>query len=131
MSTIQLTRTQRRQMQKLADKVDLITQADRQFFERFPRRQHRVRLASQAEIGQNEVLEGHPVWLPDGLRVFTAVRNIAPGIRMRLFLRAPEMSETDVDELTALAIYEAASTRRSREIEAELRKAAERRGEVR
>jgi hypothetical protein len=125
MSTIQLTRDQRREMKKLADNVDLVTQADRRFFERFPNRRHRVRLASQAEIGQNEVLEGGPLWLPEGLRVFIAVRNIAPGIRMRLFLRAPEMSETDVDELTALAIYEAASTPRSRQIEAELRKAAE------
>jgi hypothetical protein len=125
MSTIQLTRAQRREMKKLADKVDLVTQADRRFFERFPHRQHRVRLASRAEIGQNEVLEGHPVWLPEGLHIFIAVRNIAPGIRMRLFLRAPEMSETDVDELTALAIYEAASTPRSQQIEAELRKAAE------
>jgi hypothetical protein len=129
MSTIQLSRTQRRQMQKLADKVDLVTQADRRFFERFPHRQHRVRLASQAEIGQNEVLEGHPVWLPEGLRVFTAVRNIAPGVRMRLFLCAPEGSETDLDEPTALTIYEAASTPRSRQVEAELREAAGRRGE--
>jgi hypothetical protein len=128
MSTIQLTRAQRRQMQRLADKVDLVTQADRRFFERFPNRQHRVRLASQAEIGQNEVLEGGPVWLPEGLRVFTAVRNIAPGIRMRLFLRGLEGSETDLDEQTALAIYEATETPRSREIEAELRKMAEARG---
>ena len=115
-------------MQKLADKVDLVAQTDRRFFERFPHRQHRVRLASRAEIGQNEIIEGGPVWLPEGLRVFTAVRNIAPGVRMRLFLRAPEGSETDLDEQTALAIYEAAETPRSRKIEAELRKAAEARG---
>ena len=31
-----LSRAQRRQMQKLADKIDRITQADRRFFERFP-----------------------------------------------------------------------------------------------
>jgi hypothetical protein len=123
--TIALTRAQRREMQKLADKTDVVTQADRRFFERFPHRKHRVRLASQSEIGQNEILEGHPVWLPEGLRVFTAVRNIAPGVRMRLFLRAPEGSETDLDEPTAFVIYEASSTPRSREIEAGLRKALE------
>jgi hypothetical protein len=115
-------------MQKLADKVGLVTQADRRFFERFPHRKHRIRLASRAEIAQNEFLDGQPVWLPEGLRVFTAVRNIAPGVRMRLFLRGLEGSETDLDEQTALAIYEAAETPRSQEIEAELRKAAEARG---
>ena len=123
--TINLTRTQRRQMQKLADQVDRVTQADRRFFERYPHRAHRVRLASRAEIGQNEIVEGHPVWLPEGLRVFTAIRNIAPGIRARLFIRAPEGSDTDVNEATAFTIYEAASTPRSREIEADLRRAAE------
>ena len=43
-------RQQCRQMQKLADRVEKVTQADRRFFERFPQRQHRVRLASQAEM---------------------------------------------------------------------------------
>jgi len=47
MSNIQLARAQRRQMQKLGEKVDRITQADRKFFERFPHRQHRVRIAGK------------------------------------------------------------------------------------
>jgi len=54
--TIQLTRTQRRQMQKLADRVDRVTQADRLFFERRPERQHRVRLASHAETHRDAFL---------------------------------------------------------------------------
>ena len=58
MSTIQLTRAQRRQMQKLANQVDRVTQADRLFFERFPNRMHRVRLASRAEIEQRELIDG-------------------------------------------------------------------------
>ena len=41
MSALRLTRAQRRLMQKLADHVDRVTQADRLFFERFPHRQHR------------------------------------------------------------------------------------------
>lgn len=125
MSTIHLNRTQRRQMQKLADKVDRVTQADRRFFERFPNRRHRVRLASQAEIGQHELLEGQPIFLPDGFRIFTVVRNIADGVRLRLYTRGLEGSETDLNEATALQIFEASATSKTWEIEAQLRKAAE------
>jgi len=125
MSTIQLTRTQHRQMQKLADKVDLVTQADRRFFERFTNRKHRVRLASQAEIGQNEILQDETVWLPPGYRWFTVVRNVAPGARLRLFVRYLEDAETDLDEATAREIFELASTEQTRKIEAGLRTAIE------
>jgi len=124
-STIQLNRTQRRQMQKLADRVDRVTQADRRFFERFPHRQHRVRLASQAELGQNEILEGRPIFQPESCRVFTVVRNIAPGVRLRVYVRGIEGSETDLDEPTARQIFEMAATPRTWEIEAVMRKAAE------
>jgi len=123
--TIQLNRAQRRQMQKLADRVDLITQADRRFFERFSHRKHRVRLASHAEIGQHELLEGKPIFLPEGCRIFVVVRNIAPGIRLRSYTRGVEGAETDVSESIALAIFEASATPKTWEIEAQLRKAAE------
>jgi hypothetical protein len=125
MSTIQLTRAQRRRLQTLAEKVDHVTQADAEFFERFPHRRHRVRLASDAEIGQHEILEGEPVWTPPGCRIFAVVRNIAPGVRLRLCIRGLEGSETDLDEATARAIFEAWATSRTREVEAELRKAVE------
>jgi hypothetical protein len=123
--TIQLTRTQRRQMQKLGERVDRVTQADRLFFERFPNRQHRVRLASQAEIGQQEIMEGKPQAIPPGCRIFTAVRNIAPGVRLRLFTFGLEGSETDLSEAWARAIFETAATPRTWEIEAQMRRAAE------
>ena len=45
MTEIRPSRAQRRQLQKLADKIDRITQADRRFFERFPYRKFRVRIA--------------------------------------------------------------------------------------
>ena len=123
--TIQLTRAQRRQMQKLADRVDLVTQADRLFFERRPERQHRVRLASQAEIEQNEILEG-PHGVPPDCRIFTEiVCNVAPGVRLRLFTAAPEGAETDLNEAMARAIFNAAATPRTWEIESAMRKAAE------
>ncbi len=123
--SVNLTRAQRRQMQKLADRVDRVTNADRLFFERRPDRMHRVRLASQAEIGQNEILEGKPQWLPPGCRIFCIVRNIAPGIRLRLYTFGLEGSETDLNEAWAQAIFEASATPRTWEIEAQMRAAAE------
>ena len=57
---VQLTRAQRRQLQKLAARVDRVTEADRLFFERFPHRKYRVRLTSSAEIEQQELLDGRP-----------------------------------------------------------------------
>jgi hypothetical protein len=125
MSSIKLTRAQRRRVQKLAGKVDRVTQADAKFFERFPHRRHRVRLASDAEIGHREILEGEPVWMPPGCRIFAVVRNIAPGVRLRMYIRGLEGSETDLDEATARAIFEASATSKTWEIEAELRKVAE------
>jgi hypothetical protein len=124
MSEIRLTRAQRRQMQKLADKVDRVTQGDRRFFERRPDRQHRVRLAGMAEFEQHELING-PLEIPPGFQLFAVVRNIAPGHRMRLFLPAPEGRETDVSEITARAIWDAVATPKIREVEAQMRKIAE------
>src|SRR5258707_405149 len=126
--SVQLTRAQRRQMQKLADRVDRVTNADRLFFERRPDRMHRVRLASQAEIEQQEILEGKPAAALPGCRIFCIVRNIAPGIRLRLYTFGLEGSETDLSEAWARAIFEASATPHAWEVEAQLRKAAEVRG---
>jgi hypothetical protein len=67
--TTNLTPGQRRQMRKIVDRVEQMTQADRLFFERFPSRQHRVRVASQAEIEERRIVEDLPP-IPDGLRFF-------------------------------------------------------------
>jgi hypothetical protein len=119
------TRAQRRQMQKIADRVDRVTQADRLFFERRPDRKHRVRLASRAELEQYELLEGRPASPTPGCRGFTVVRNIAPGARLRLYAYGLEGAETDLSESMAAAIYEATATPKSREIEAQMHAAME------
>jgi hypothetical protein len=125
MSTIQLNRTQRRLMKKLAERVDRVTQADRLFFERFPNRQHRVRLASQAEIEQNAVLTGSgDMILSPGQQHYVAVKNVAPGHRMRLSVVGPINAETDLNEDEARRIYEVVNNFQSCAIEAELRKLA-------
>ncbi len=80
MSQIKLSRAERREMKKLGDRVDKITQADRLFFERFPHRTHRLRYAHRAEDQQEEVLRGGMLVLDPGCRFFIVVRNFMPRI---------------------------------------------------
>ena len=124
-TSIWFSRSQRRQLRRLEDRVDRITQDDRRFFERFPHRQHRVRLASEVELQQRKLMEGAPLAIPPGFKVFVVVRNVFPGARMRLFLPAPEGRETDVSEVTARAIFEAVATPYTWEVEADMRRLAE------
>ena len=95
----------RRELKKLSASVDRVTEADRLFFERFPHRQHRVRLTSLAEIARQELIDGRPMTIPPGFRWFTAVHNIAPGFRLYLFVPNLEGAETDLDEATAREIF--------------------------
>jgi hypothetical protein len=104
-----MTRTQQRQLQKLAVGVDRPSDADREFFKRFPDRKYRVRLTSQAEIEANEILEGKPWIVPEGQRWFTAVRLLAPGVRVRAYISAPEGVKTDLKETLARTIFEYAA----------------------
>ena len=90
--------------------------SDRRFFQRFPHRQHRVRLASREEIDRWGEL------LLQGFELYTAVRNVAPGARLRVFLPAPLGRETDVDEAMARVVYETAAPPQIRDAEAQLRK---------
>jgi hypothetical protein len=125
MSGIRFSRAQRRQLKKLADKVDRITQADRRFFERFQYRQHRIRIASQAEIDQQTLLDGKPPWVPQGHHLFAIIRNVAPGCRLRLFAHGPPSVDTDAPEDIVRGVWEAAATPKVWEIEAQTRKMAE------
>lgn len=108
--TPSLSPGQRRQLRKIVDRVEQMTQADRLFFERFPARQHRVRLASQAEIEERRIVENLPS-IPDGLRFFIVVRQVAPCIRMRALVVAPEDAETDIPESRCRAIFQQAAGR--------------------
>ena len=117
-----LTRAQRRRLRKIADRVDLVTQADRAFFLRRPERQHRVRISHPAEIEQLPIVSGRPLAAPAGCRHFTVVRNIAPGLRWRVFVTYHADAETDLSELEAREIWELAESADVREFVADLRK---------
>jgi hypothetical protein len=118
MSEIKLSPTKRREMKRLGKLVDKASEADRLFFERHPDRRHRVRLSHQAEIRQNEIIEGERIDPPPGFRWFTAVRNIRPGARMRLFTLNVENAETDLPEVMAREVYQRLETPLAREVEA-------------
>ena len=125
MSEIRLSRAQRREMKRLGKLVDKATEADRMFFERKPDRQHRVRLSHQAEIKQNEIISGEPLPAPPGFAWFTAVRQVRPGARLRLFTLNEGDSETDLPEVTAREIYQDLQTPWAREVEADMRRRME------
>jgi hypothetical protein len=114
-------------MQKMGERVDRASQSDRRFFERFPNRQHRVRLASRAEIEQNQIISGRPWGLPPGYRHFVTIRNIADGVRLRNFIINVQDAETDLCEALAREVFDLWATDRTREIEARLRAAVVRR----
>jgi hypothetical protein len=105
MNTVTLSRAQRRQLQKIAPRIDRATSTDALFFERFPTREHRVRLAHRAEIEEQRIIENLPP-IPDGCRAFIAVRRVAPCMRLRALVIAPEGNETDLPESMARSIFE-------------------------
>jgi hypothetical protein len=121
MST-ELTRGQRRRMKTRAKFADRATEADRLYFERLPRRQHRTRLSRRTEIEQAEIIDGEPMTTMPGCRWFMAVRNIVPGYRLWLFVPNLEGAETDLDEATAREVFEWVAEP-YRDVEARLRKA--------
>jgi hypothetical protein len=118
---MKLTRTQQRQLKKLARYVERVADTDRVFFEQHPDRKHRVRLPSEVEIAQNEIMSGEVMTLPSGHRLFMIVRNVAPGYRVRLFVTNAENAGADVPEDLAVVIFDNLATPYVRAIEAVLR----------
>lgn len=100
-----MTRWQRRQLRKIADCLGKITDGDRLFFERHPQRTFRVRHAADCEVTEWETALGHPVPLPPGIRLFVAVRRLAPGVRARIHFAADDIAETDIPEAVAERVF--------------------------
>ena len=125
---MKLTRNQQRQMKKLAPHIDRITEADRVFFEQHPDRKHRLRFASDVEIAELEVVRGEVMTLPPGMRHFAIVRNVAPGVRLRVFVTNARHATTDVPEDLTAAIFDAVAPPKVREIEGALRAASPEQG---
>ncbi|TIQ46731.1 hypothetical protein [Mesorhizobium sp.] len=97
-----------------------VLEADRRYFERFPDRQHRLRLGSRAEVHQLRILGRCQ---PPEYRLYVAIKCVAPGVRMRRFFWCAEDVETEIDEARARDAYEAAATETNQRIEAVVRRA--------
>ncbi|TGN75943.1 hypothetical protein EOW77_0032255 [Bradyrhizobium yuanmingense] len=109
-----------RRLNELSAANDRMSQADKKFFERFPDRRHRVRLAHKAEVEAGAVVNGlNPTQLPSDFKHFVAVKFLSPDCRMRLGFIGLEGSETDVSEALAAAIFEAAKSDQPRAAEIE------------
>ena len=105
---ITLTRQQRRALERNAEGVDRATESDRRFFQRFPARNYRVRAMAPAEIAQlDTIVNGDMEPLEPGFRRFVVMRQIAPGLRFKVFRQAPaEKVGEEASEHIARSLYE-------------------------
>jgi hypothetical protein len=129
MTAIRLTSAQRRQMRKNAELIDRTSaETDRRFFERFPHRRYRMRLPSQTEVDQGNIVQGKTLAPPPGFRFFVVVCLVAPGIRTKLF--APvrigcEFDDIDLPESKVIEVWERASTPETKKIAETMRQIGE------
>src|SRR4051794_33085449 len=104
---INLEPTQRRKLQRLTDRIDgKILASDRHFFERFPHRSHRMRIASKLELAALRVVDPTGSGASAGQRAYVLVKQIAPGLRTRVFFVARANEDSDLSEEAARAVYE-------------------------
>jgi hypothetical protein len=85
-----------RRLTRLACENDPVFAGDRKYFERFPHRRHRVRLASRADIETLWLLHGQE-WLSplEHGDPVTVVRHVLPGVRLRTFLGTTNSDDLD------------------------------------
>ena len=100
------TRAERRRREKIDEAVGRVTEGDARFFERRPDREYRVRLAAMVELEQNTALEGADfIHTRPGYRWYAVVRQMVPGVRMRVFAQGEADQDTDVPEDFARTLY--------------------------
>jgi hypothetical protein len=80
--------------------LDRLTAADQRFFERFPHRTHRIRVASEIEIAL-----GNRMPAPEDCQWYAVVKNIAHGVHMKIFTLGPDGCENDLDEEFSREVY--------------------------
>lgn len=101
-------RLDRRRVAQLAAANEKTIEADARFFERFPDRSHRIRDASRPEIDLLRHQHGGTM-LPPGACIYTIVRQVRPGWRLRACMVRPVGLDTDLPEETCRLIFEAAA----------------------
>lgn len=120
MSPRVLSRADRRRLQRLTHENELTIAADARFFERRPDRSHRIRQASRAEVEIHH-LTGRPRMTT--LRWYVAVRQLAPGVRFRVFACGLPDLDCDQPEDVCREVYERQQTERGLQIERDFARA--------
>lgn len=107
MSTMSLSRRQRRQMKRLGEEADRAVEGDRRYFDRWPDRTYRIRLASYAERQQIEIVQGGPIRPAPDQAVFVVMKRLGPGVRMKATVIGPRESiGEELSDAEAGSIYE-------------------------
>jgi hypothetical protein len=81
-----------------------VIRADLRFFERRPKRRHRLRLAAECEIEEGRRKLGLILPPPD-VRVFCGIQRLSPRNVHRVIGFAIDVGEADFDEKTAKRAY--------------------------
>lgn len=100
------SRKKRRALSRHAAGVDLVTHADKLWFEQHPERQFRIRRMTAAEIGTAEALHTLKT-LPLGAARFTLVRKLTSDCRSRIFILASETKDgAEIGDEVAATLWE-------------------------
>ena len=96
----------------LSGGLDRALEIDRRYFERFPKRRHRVRLASRSEVEGLTVAYGaKATQLDPSERWYAVVRWLADGAWLKVFIPNRAGEEADVPELWAATLYSRIASR--------------------
>src|SRR4051812_10432421 len=89
-STYSLSWQERRRMRRLVNEAEATIAADAKYFQRFPVRTYRLRLAGPAEVAQCAVLKRVRAFTPHpGWALFALVKQVAPGVRIKAMSALP------------------------------------------
>jgi hypothetical protein len=111
-------RRQKRRLERLIrkdEKRGVGSIQDAAFFEQNPERNFRMRLATSGEIAATEIISnnGAPLPLPENALWWTVIKQVAPGLRMRMQVYAPlpPLPLKDIPEEAAREIFNLAISR--------------------
>jgi hypothetical protein len=95
-------------IERLCEEIErTVWPSDRKFFSDHPRRSHRLRPAMSAEVSADEIATGKILECPPGMQVFTAVKQLGPGVRARALFVAPAVARwVDPPEAICRAWYD-------------------------
>lgn len=102
-------RARQRRLERLALQNEATIASDKRFFERFPDRRYRLRLASEPEVELNRALRD--AWATPGGRLFVVVHKVSPTVRIRALFFGPSENAADLDnvgEAEAASLFERA-----------------------